>query len=536
MVVNLKLRGRKTLVTDSLYLASTEQVTGGIEIARQIVEILRTSYDRVGVFRPYYNGTPEDDVIVKEFNAGYGTARDHYFEDEASAMNAIIRAYRKYSLDYDAVLVVGHTQGDPVNPGLISRSGRTAANLGTTVAIVADGSKRSVERTAGYIDLAAAEMSGAHVPVSAVVVLQAQDGIREEITADHPEVPVFTDRIDESILEVFKQKPTIRTPLVFQSELMERARVQRRRIVLPEADDDRVLQAASIILTNDVSDIVFIGDEKTIRERANNRGYNIDDALIVDPADPAYLSRYVPELARLRAKKGMTEEQAAEKLKDLSYFATMMVHVGDADGMVSGANHTTAETIVPSFQIIKTKPDTSIVSSVFLMLMADRVLVYGDCAVNTNPTPAQLADITVSSAETAIQFGVDPRIALLSYSSGASGTGADVEAVVEATRLAREKNPDLLIEGPIQYDAAVDPNVARKKMPDSPVAGRANVFIFPSLNAGNIGYKAVQRSSGVVAVGPILQGLNKPVNDLSRGALVDDIVNTIAITAVQAQN
>ena len=232
----------------------------------------------------------------------------------------------------------------------------------------------------------------------------------------------------------------------------------------------------------------------------------------------------------------MTEVQAREKLGDLNYFATMMVHMGDADGMVSGAAHTTAETIIPSFQIIKTKPETSIVSSVFLMLMADRVLVYGDCAVNTNPTPEQLADITISSAETAIQFGVNPRIALLSYSSGASGAGSDVEDVVEATRLAREKNPDLLIEGPIQYDAAVDQDVARKKMPDSPVAGKANVFIFPSLNAGNIGYKAVQRSSGVVAVGPILQGLNKPVNDLSRGALVDDIVNTIAITAVQAQN
>lgn len=528
--------GRNFVVTDSLYLASTEQITGGIGIAKEILEILRKNYSSVGVFRPYINGEPADDPIVRDLGAWHGTRRDHYFEDEASAMNTIIRAYRKRALDYDAVLIVGHTQGDPVNPGLISRSGRTAANLGTTIGLVVDGSRRSADRLAGYVDLAAAEMSGSHVPVTSVFVVNPPDGIEEEITSDHPEMKVFTGPVTDEVLESFKAKPSVRTPLMFQTELMERARVDRRSIVLPEAEDDRVLQAASIILSNDVADIVLLGDREVILDRASERGFSLEAAQIVDPADPAYLDRYAPELARLRAKKGMTEEQAREKLHDLSYFGTMMVHMGDADGMVSGASHTTAETIVPSFQIIKTKPGTSIVSSVFLMLMADRVLVYGDCAVNTNPTPEQLADIAVSSAKTAIQFGVDPRIALLSYSSGASGAGADVEAVVEATRLAREKNPDLLIEGPIQYDAAVDPAVARKKMPDSQVAGRANVFIFPSLNAGNIGYKAVQRSSGVIAVGPILQGLNKPVNDLSRGALVDDIVNTIAITAVQAQN
>ena len=222
-------------------------------------------------------------------------------------------------------------------------------------------------------------------------------------------------------------------------------------------------------------------------------------------------------------------------MRDISYFGTMMVHMGDADGMVSGAAHTTAHTIVPSFQIIKTKPGTSIVSSVFLLLMADRVFAYGDCAVNTNPSPDELASIAVSSAETAAGFGVEPRVAMLSYSTGDSGKGPDVDAVAEATRLARRKRPDLLIEGPIQYDAAVDAAVAAKKLPGSPVAGRATVFVFPDLNAGNIGYKAVQRSSGAVAVGPVLQGLNKPVNDLSRGALVEDIVNTIVITAIQAQ-
>lgn len=523
-------------MTDSLYLTSTEQTTGGIGIARQILEILGRAYANVGVFRPYVNGAPEDDPIVSEFGAWHGTTRDHYFEDEASSLNTIIRAYRKRALDYDAVLIIGHTEGDPVNPGLIARSGRTAANLGSTVALVVDGARRSADRLAGYVDLARVEMSGSRVKVNSVFVVNPPEGVEREIAEDHPDMLVFTHGADERVLEAFREKPTLRTPLMFQTELMERARVERRTIVLPESEDDRVLQAASIILANDVADIVLVGNRNEVLARAAERGYSLESARFVDPSDPAHLDRYIPELVRLRQKKGMTEEQAREKLTDVSYFGTMMVHLGDADGMVSGATHTTAETIIPSFQIIKTKPDTSIVSSVFLMLMADRVLVYGDCAVNTNPTPEQLADIAVSSAETAVQFGVDPRVAMLSYSSGASGTGADVEAVVEATRLARQKNPNLLIEGPIQYDAAVDPAVARKKMPESPVAGRANVFIFPNLNAGNIGYKAVQRSSGVVAVGPILQGLNKPVNDLSRGALVDDIVNTIAITAVQAQN
>lgn len=522
-------------MTDSLYLTSTEQTTGGIGIAHQILEVLGDAYENVGVFRPYVNGAPEDDRIVKEFGAWHGTTRDHYFEDEASSLNTIIRAYRKKALDYDAVLIIGHTEGDPVNPGLIARSGRTAANLGSTVGLVVDGSRRSADRLTGYVDLATAEMSGSRVTVNSVFVVNAPDDIESEIAEDHPSMLVFTDGVDERVLDAFREEPALRPPFMFQTELMERARTDRRTIVLPESEDDRVLQAASIILSNDVADIVLLGSRDDVLARAAERGYSLESARFVDASDPAHLDRYVPELVRLRKSKGMTEEQAREKLKTASYFATMMVHMGDADGMVAGATHTTAETIIPSFQIIKTKPDTSIVSSVFLMLMADRVLVYGDCAVNTNPTPEQLADIAVTSAETAMQFGVDPRIAMLSYSTGASGAGADVEAVALATRLAKEKNPTLLIEGPIQYDAAVDPAVARKKMPDSPVAGKANVFIFPNLNAGNIGYKAVQRSSGVVAVGPILQGLNKPVNDLSRGALVDDIVNTIAITAIQAQ-
>ena len=350
-------------------------------------------------------------------------------------------------------------------------------------------------------------------------------------------VTTFEQEADvEALLSALEVEPSeVVTPIMFQAELVERSRTNRKTIVLPEPDDDRVLRAADAILRRGIADLVLLGDETTVRARATELGLDIAAARVVATNDPELLEKYAEEFARLRAKKGVTLEQAREKVQDVSYFGTMMVHMGDADGMVSGAAHTTAHTIVPSFQIIKTKPGTSIVSSVFLMLLQDRVLVYGDCAVNPEPNAAELADIAISSAATARQFGVEPRVAMLSFSTGTSGKGADVDKVREATELVRAKEPDLAVEGPIQYDAAIDPTVAAKKAPDSLVAGRANVFIFPDLSSGNIGYKAVQRSSGVIAIGPVLQGLNKPVNDLSRGALVEDIINTVAITAVQAQ-
>ena len=351
------------------------------------------------------------------------------------------------------------------------------------------------------------------------------------------DVPVLTLPLGEDAATTLRAAatPTAVTPLAFQADLIERARADRKRIVLPEPDDDRVLQAAAQVLAAGIADITFVGDADYVAKRAGELGLDLSAAQVVSVNDPAYLERYAEEFARLRAKKGVTLEQAREKVTDVSYFGTMMVHMGDADGMVSGAAHTTAHTIVPSFQIIKTAPGVSVVSSIFLMAMKDRVWAFGDCAVNPNPTSEQLADIAVTSARTAAQFGVTPRVAMLSYSTGTSGSGPDVDVVVEATRLAREKAPELAIEGPIQFDAAVDAAVASKKLPGSDVAGKATVFVFPSLEAGNIGYKAVQRSSGALAVGPILQGLNKPVNDLSRGALVEDIVNTVALTAVQAQ-
>ena len=348
---------------------------------------------------------------------------------------------------------------------------------------------------------------------------------------------VFSEFVDEEALLAAIDLPRteIRTPTMFEYQIQQKARSNRQRIVLPESTDDRVLTAAAIALQRSVAEIILLGDAARISARASELGLNLSEAKVISPEDPQLLQGFAREYAKLRAHKGVTVEQALEKLKDLSYFGTMMVHLGMADGMVSGAVNTTANTIRPSLEFIKTAPGVSVVSGSFLMCMSNRVLVYADCAVNPDPTAEQLADIAISSARTAENFGIEPRVAMLSYSTGDSGFGADVDKVREATRLVRERAPQIKVEGPIQFDAAVDEVVARKKMPGSEVAGRATVFIFPDLNTGNNTYKAVQRTSGAVAVGPMLQGLRKPVNDLSRGALVDDIGSTITITAIQAQ-
>ncbi|MBA8793771.1 phosphate acetyltransferase [Friedmanniella endophytica] len=348
---------------------------------------------------------------------------------------------------------------------------------------------------------------------------------------------LFAERVDQEALlrAVHVPASDVRTPLMFEYQLMERARADRRTIVLPESTDDRILEAAAILLRRGVADLVLLGEENRVRSRGSALGLDLDAVRVVSPHDPELVERFAAVYAEARAHKGMTLERAREVVTDVSYFGTMMVHLGMADGMVSGAVNTTAHTIRPSLEFIKTRPGVAIVSSVFLMCLADRVLVYGDCAVNPDPTAEQLADIAISSAATAADFGITPRVAMLSYSTGQSGSGADVDKVRAATALVAERAPDLPLEGPIQYDAAIDPQVARTKLPDSSVAGQATVFVFPDLNTGNNTYKAVQRSANAVAIGPVLQGLRKPVNDLSRGALVHDIVNTVAITAVQAQ-
>ena len=341
--------------------------------------------------------------------------------------------------------------------------------------------------------------------------------------------------LDDLLAQLALPIPKVTTPQMFTYQLRERARSDRKHIVLPEGDDDRILKSAGRLLQRDIADLTILGEESQIRSRAAELGVNLDDATVLNPRTSELCDQFAEQYAQLRAKKGITVEQAREIIHDASYFGTMLVYNSHVDGMVSGAAHTTAHTVRPAFEIIGTAAGISTVSSVFLMCLPDQVLAYGDCAIVRDPTVDQLADIAISSAGTAAQFGVQPRVAMLSYSTGESGSGADVDKVREATGLVRSRAPQLLVEGPIQYDAAVEPSVAATKMSDSPVAGRATVLIFPDLDSGNNAYKAVQRSAGAIAIGPVLQGLNKPVNDLSRGALVEDIVNTVAITAIQAQ-
>ncbi len=347
---------------------------------------------------------------------------------------------------------------------------------------------------------------------------------------------LFNASIDMGAIEkkIFSTASSIMTPMMFEYKLFETARLNKKRIVLPESGDERVLRAAEIILRREVAEIILIGKKEEIKENYLRLGLDLSKASIVDKDNPKLVKEFVKTFYDMRKAKGLTLQGAEDAINNINYFATMMVHLGYADGMVSGAIHSTGETIRPALQIIKTVPDVSVVSSVFFMCLKTKVLVYGDCAVNEDPDAKTLSEIAISSAKTAASFGIEPKVAMLSYSTGNSGSGADVDKVREATRLAKEKNPELLIEGPIQYDAAVNKNVAKTKLPDSKVAGEASVFIFPDLNTGNNTYKAVQRSSDAIAIGPILQGLNKPINDLSRGCLVADIVNTVAITAIQA--
>lgn len=373
--------------------------------------------------------------------------------------------------------------------------------------------------------------------------MKALNHLHGRISPDNPakiasalgtfEANVKTSELREKLVT---RKSNKVTPQMFEYNLIQTAKRNRQHIVLPEGVGERILAASDILLRRQVCDLTILGKESEVRTKISKLGLDLSGANIVQPDLSPRFNEYVEEFHEMRKHKGITLDLAKDAMADVTYFATMMVHKGHADGMVSGSINTTAHTIRPAFQIIKTLPGSSIVSSVFLMCLKDRVLVFGDCAVNPSPTAEELSEIALVSAETAKIFGVDPKVALLSYSTGSSGKGAEVEKVIEATRIAKEKNPDLLLEGPIQYDAAIDPNVALTKLPDSEVAGRATVFIFPDLNTGNNTYKAVQRASNnALAIGPVLQGLNKPVNDLSRGCTVPDIVNTVAITAIQAQ-
>ena len=369
--------------------------------------------------------------------------------------------------------------------------------------------------------------------------------IKSKIYADNIEkiemsIATFEKHVDTDKLsnDLITFQSDIFTPRMFQYNLLQRALNNKKHIVLPEGDDERVLRAAARLIDAQVVELTLIGDENLIKERliTLDIALDTDKINIVSPTKSPYFDDYVNTLYELRKHKNVNLEMARDMISDVSYFGTMMIYKGHADGMVSGAVHTTQHTLRPALQFIKTKPDVNIVSSVFFMCLEDRISVFGDCAINPNPNAEQLAEIAISSAETAKNFGIEPKVAMLSYSSGASGKGADVEKVREATEIVKKLSPSLKIEGPIQYDAAVDMRIGKSKLPDSEVAGSASVLIFPDLNTGNNTYKAVQRETGALAIGPVLQGLNKPVNDLSRGCTADDIYSTVIITAIQAQD
>lgn len=340
--------------------------------------------------------------------------------------------------------------------------------------------------------------------------------------------------IDSNAFEAYKTADRTQklSPYAFRNQVVRLAQNAKKRIVLPEGDEPRTIEAAAICQSRGIAQCVLLGDPAKIRTVADERGVTLPDGIeIIEPS--TVIDKYVAPMVERRKGK-IDEEGAGQALQDTVYLGTMMLQVGDVDGLVSGAVHTTADTIRPAFQLIKTAPEYSLVSSVFFMLLPEQVVVYGDCAVNPNPTAEQLAEIAIQSAESAKSFGIDPKVALISYSTMNSGSGEDVETVKSALQIVREKAPNLKVDGPLQFDAASVPSVGKQKAPNSQVAGEANVFIFPDLNTGNTTYKAVQRTAGVISVGPMLQGLNKPVNDLSRGCLVDDIVYTIALTAIQA--
>jgi phosphate acetyltransferase len=379
--------------------------------------------------------------------------------------------------------------------------------------------------------------------LSTYPTVQRLSGRRGRLSKDSPRkvataLALFDEYVDGTAivdrLELTRTETV--TPLMFEHRLIDRAVADRKMIVLPEGDEERILRASDVLLRRGVADLTLLGDPIVIARKAAELGVDITRAQLLDPEDNDYLEEFAQFYFEQRQHKGVVMDQARSTVTDVSYFGTLMVQLGKADGMVSGAAHTTAHTIRPALELVRTVPGVSTVSSVFFMCLEHQVLVYGDCAVVPDPTADQLADIAIASAGTAAAFGVEPRVAMLSYSTGASGAGTDVEKVLRATEIVRNRVPDLAVEGPIQYDAAIDSAVAKAKLPHSKVAGQATVFVFPDLNTGNNTYKAVQRSANAVAVGPVLQGLRKPVNDLSRGATVRDIVNTVAITAIQAQH
>ena len=514
------------LVSTRVYVASPDARADLSAAAQAIAEAVGRQSSPAALFHPLSAQASSDGRV--------GASFDEFARNTDEAETGIIERFEALAAT-GPVVAVGTDYSGVTAPTELALNGRLAADLAAPVVLVVDASQ-GPDHALGLARVALDGLAAQHATVVAIIATSPThtDATRTLLASLGVPAAVLGDDLS-AVLAATDVTITTRTPARFSHELMATARADVRTIVLPESEDPRILEAASIVAARGVARIVLLGEEAQVRADAARLGLDLTGVEIVSMNDPELVESYAAKFAELRAKKGVTLEQARETMADGAYFGTMMVYMGGADGLVSGANHTTANTIRPALQVIKTNPGMKTVSGAFLMSLADRVLLFADCAVTPNPEPAQLADIALASAQTARMFGIDPRVAMLTYSTGTSGSGPDVDRVRAGYEEAVRRAPEERIAGPIQFDAAIDPVVGAKKMPDSEVAGRATVFVFPDLEAGNIGYKICQRTAGAVAVGPLLQGLRRPVNDLSRGALVDDIVNTIIMTAIQAQ-
>lgn len=552
----------------SVTIISPEAANGRNVVALGVVTAL-ASIKKTAVFRPAVcRKDTFTDILLEASNAGLtreqsiGVCPRRAREDKAGSRADIVAAYTEAieATQPEAVVIVG-TDKSPVNdPALSAFNADVAADLKAPVLLAVCTINRTPEQVRFTVEASTATIEAAGTKVVGVFITGCKDDQPEALHAEFADYPVpvwtlpavdfseegavakaseaFSFNVDTADLLAAIDAPfeVPTTPYAFQYSLLGKAKADRKTIVLPEGEEDRIIKAADYLLERDVVDLIIVGDENAILARGEELGLkSLSKAKFQAMDDEEVLTPMVAKLCELRAKKGMTEDQARKQLTDASYFGTMLVVLGLADGLVSGSVNSTANTVRPALQVIKTKPGTSLVSGAFLMCFKDHVAVFSDCAINLNPNAEQLAEIAIQSAETAKAFGLEPKVGMLSYSTLGSGKGPDVDLVEAATAIVKDKAPELAVVGSIQFDAAWSPTVAATKAKGDPVAGHVNVFVFPDLCAGNIGYKAVQRSSGAVAVGPVLQGLNRPVNDLSRGATVQDIINTVALTAIEAQ-
>lgn len=532
-------------------------------VALGVTKALSNHYSTT-VFRP---SAKHDDAFTSELIAASNTKptleqviaacpcavrknKDTLRGDIVASYNELISA-----TNAQGCVIVASDSTSVFDPDLFRFDASVAADLASPVFLSVCAEGRNSKQILQTIEAQCASVSKEYTKVFGIFVTDCKEDLAKELKEDYAqsnngtplwtlpsisesEFNKFSDYVkNEEIISALQQPfaaPT--TPYAFQYSLLGKAKANKKTIVLPEGEEDRILKAADYLLERDIVNLIIVGERESILARAQELGLkSLSKASFQSMSDEEILSKMISKLCELRAKKGMTEEQAREQLKDASYFGTMLVVLGLADGLVSGSVNSTANTVRPALQVIKTKPGSKLVSGAFIMCFKDHVAVFADCAINLNPDAQQLADIALQSAQTAKAFGLDPKVGMLSYSTLGSGKGPDVDLVEEATKIVKESDPDLKVVGSIQFDAAWSETVAASKAKGNDVAGHVNVFVFPDLCAGNIGYKAVQRSSGALAVGPILQGLNKPVNDLSRGALVQDIINTVALTALEAQ-